>query len=121
MTPCATDRRGRLPTRNPMPPPDDPSPAGPLAAARRALEKGDLTAAVRQVASALGEDPNRADAVALLDEILAAAPDPLELVPSDDLPATSAVVAVGAYILADQGRVPEAIDKLLDVIGDRPD
>ena len=43
------------------------------------------------------------------------------LIPGDDLPATSGLAAVHAYILADQGRVAEAIDKLLGVILDRPD
>jgi tetratricopeptide (TPR) repeat protein len=104
-----------------MAPGDDPSPAGPLAAARDALEKGDLTGAARHVASSLGEDPNRADALAVLDDIIAAAEDPLDLVADDDLPASSGQKAVHAYILADQGRIPEAVDMLLDVVGDRPD
>lgn len=100
---------------------DDAPTAGPLAAARRAFDKGDLAAAARHVASALGEDPNRSDALGLLDEILAAADDPADLIASDELPATSGLAAVHAYILADQGRIPEAIDKLLGVITDRPD
>ncbi|HYT93034.1 MAG TPA: tetratricopeptide repeat protein, partial [Gemmataceae bacterium] len=100
---------------------DDSSSAGHLAAARQALEKEDLSAAVRHIASALGEDPNRSEALALLDEIIAAAEDPLDLIPSDDLPASSGQSAVHAYILADQDRIPEAIDKLLGVIGERPD
>jgi tetratricopeptide (TPR) repeat protein len=100
---------------------DDPGPAGDLAAARNALENDDLPGAVRHVASALGEDPNRSDALGLLDEVLAAASDPLGLIPDDDLPTTSGLAAVHAYILADQGRLPEAVDRLLGVIGDRPD
>src|SRR5262245_29901748 len=102
-------------------PRDDSGPAGPLDAARLALEKGDLPAAARHVASALGEDPNRSDALGLLDEIIAAAADPADLLPDDDLPTTSGLAAVHAYVLADQGRVPEAIDKLLGVISERPD
>jgi tetratricopeptide (TPR) repeat protein len=104
-----------------MPSREDPSPQGPLDAARRALEKEDLPGAVRHIASALGEDPNRSEALALLDEIIAAAEDPMDLVPSDDLPTPSGLAAVHAYILAEQGRVPEAIDKLLGVITERPD
>src|SRR5262245_5067413 len=104
-----------------MPSRDDLNPADPLAAARLTLEQGDLTAAVRHVASALGEDPNRSEALALLDEILAAAEDPLDLIPDDDLPAPSGLRAVRAYVLADQRQIPEAVDTLLDVIGERPD
>jgi tetratricopeptide (TPR) repeat protein len=104
-----------------MAPRNDPGPAGHLAAARQALEKQDLDGAARHVASALGDDPNRSEALTLLDEIIAAAPDPLDLVGSDDLPTPSGLAAVHAYILAHEGRVPEAIDKLLEVILDRPD
>jgi tetratricopeptide (TPR) repeat protein len=104
-----------------MAPRDDSSLAGHLAAARHALENDDLPGAVRHVASVLGEDPNRSDAVALLEEVLAAAADPLGLVPDDELPTASGMAAVYAYILADQGRLPDAVDKLLGVIGDRPD
>jgi tetratricopeptide (TPR) repeat protein len=100
---------------------NDPSPAGHLAAARLALEKQDLPAAARHVGSALGEDPNRSEALSLLDEIIAAAPDPLDLISSDDLPNPSGLEAVHAYILAHEDRVPEAIDKLLGVVLDRPD
>src|SRR5262249_47513175 len=95
---------------------NDPSPAGHLAAARLALENHDLPAAARHVGSALGEDPNRSEALGLLDEIIAAAADPLDLIPSDDLPTPSGLAAVHAYILAHEGRVTEAIDKLLDVV-----
>jgi tetratricopeptide (TPR) repeat protein len=104
-----------------MPPRETPDPSGHLDAARRALEDENLHTATRHVASALGEDPNRSDALSLLDEIIAAAEDPLDLVADDDLPSPSGLVAVHAYILADQGRLPEAIDKLLGVITDRPD
>src|SRR5581483_9833640 len=103
-----------------MPFSNDPNRSGPLAAAREALEAGDLATATRRVAAVLGEDPNRADALALLDEIITAAPDPLALVPEDDLPLPSNLQAVQAYILADQGRLPEAVEKLLGVIVDRP-
>lgn len=104
-----------------MLPQDDPNLTGPLDAGRRALDKGDLATALRQVASALSEDPNRADSLALLDEILAATADPLDLLPADELPTPSGLAAVHAYILADQGRIPEAVDKLLGVVSDRPD
>jgi tetratricopeptide (TPR) repeat protein len=89
--------------------------------ARQALERGDLLGATRHIASVLGDDPNRSDALGLLDEIIAAADDPTDLLPSDDLPVTSGEQAVAAYILANQGDVAEAIDKLLAVILERPD
>jgi len=92
-----------------------------LDAARQALERDDLPAATRLVAAVLGDDPNRSDALALLDEILDAAEDTSALLPDDDLPATSAEQAVAAYILAGDGQVAEAIDKLLAVVADRPD
>jgi tetratricopeptide (TPR) repeat protein len=104
-----------------MAPRDDPSPTGHLAAARTALENEDLAGAVRHVASALSEDPNRSEALTLLDEVLAASDDSLQLLPDDDLPASSGMKAVHAYILADQGRLPEAVEMLLGVITDRPD
>lgn len=104
-----------------MVPRENPDPSSHLDTARRALEDEDLPAATRHVASALGEDPNRSDALSLLDDVIAAAEDPLDLIPDDDLPSPSGLVAVHAYILADQGRLPEAIDKLLGVIADRPD
>jgi tetratricopeptide (TPR) repeat protein len=92
-----------------------------LDTARQALERGDLLGATRHVASVLGEDPNRSDALGVLDEIIATADDPSDLLPSDDLPVTSSLQAVAAYILASQGEVAEAIDKLLGVINERPD
>lgn len=104
-----------------MPPAEDAGPNRHLTNARRALESHDLPAAARHVASALSEDPNRSDSLALLDEILQTADDPLELLSEDELPTTSGLTAVHAYILAEQGRIPEAIDKLLGVILDRPD
>lgn len=93
----------------------------PLAAARLALEEGELPAAARHVASALSEDPNRSEALSLLGDIITAAPDPLDLIPDDDLPTASGLKAIHAYILAEQGQIPEAVDILLDVITDRPD
>gem|GEM_PF-1353476 len=92
-----------------------------LAAARKALEKDDLAGAVRHVATALGEDPNSAEALSVLGEIITAAPDPLSIIPADDLEGSSSLGAVHGYILAEEGRIPEAIHQLLDVIGSRPD
>jgi len=100
---------------------EDPGEQGYLAAARLALEKNDLAGAARQVALALGEDPNRSEALAVLDEVLAAASDPLQLVSTDEMPTPSGLGAVHAYILAGQGRIAEAVDRLLEVISARPD
>jgi serine/threonine-protein kinase len=92
-----------------------------LESARQAHEQGNLRDAVREVAAALAEDPNHADAIAMLDEILHAADEPLELIPDDDFPLPSSLEAVRSWILADQGEVAVAIHKLLDVISERPD
>src|SRR5437764_563192 len=100
---------------------EDSSWANHLAAARQALESDNLSAALRHVASALAMDPNRAEVLSVLDAIIAGADDPFRLLPEDDLPSTSAMRAVHAYLLADQGRLPEAIDELLGVIAERPD
>ncbi|MBY0525560.1 MAG: tetratricopeptide repeat protein [Gemmataceae bacterium] len=90
--------------------------------ARRALDRGDLTEAMRRVAGALGEDPNHPEALPLLDEIIAADPDPLQLAPVDSASEpSSSIKAVHAYILSGQGRLGEAVDMLLDVIVSRPD
>src|SRR5437899_3271516 len=95
---------------------NDPSPSGYLEAARQSLEKGELSAATRHVAAALGEDPNRSDTLGVLEEIIAAAGDPLDLVDTDDLPTPSNLAAVHAYILAHEERLGEAVEKLLGVI-----
>ena len=100
---------------------DDSRTSDSLAAARKALEKDDLVGATRHVASALGEDPNCAEALSLLCEIIAAAPDPLSLIPGDDLEGSSSLGAVHGYILAEEERIPEAIHQLLDVIASCPD
>ncbi len=92
-----------------------------LAAARQALERNDLPGATRLVAAALGDDPNRSDALGLLEEIVEAAEDPTDLLPGDDLPETSSMRAVAAYIHAHQGELVAAIDGLLAVILERPD
>src|ERR1043165_1007560 len=100
---------------------DDSSFATHLAAARQALESENLSEALRHIASALAVDPNHSEALPLLETIIAAADDPLNLFPDDGLPSTSAMSAVHAYLLAHQDRVPEAIDQLLGVIAERPD
>ena len=55
-----------------------------LAAVRQALERDDLPGATRLVAAVLGDDPNRSDALALLEEIIDAAEDPTDLLPGDE-------------------------------------
>ena len=104
-----------------MPPQHDSAFTGFLQAARQALENRELEAATRQVAAALGEDPNHIDALSLLDEIITTAPDPLTLIPDDDMPLTSTLAAVRCYLLAAEGDVAEAIHKLLEVVTERPD
>jgi tetratricopeptide (TPR) repeat protein len=99
----------------------DDSRLGALAAARKALEKDDLAGAIRHVASALGEDPNCAEALSLLGEVIALTPDPIGLISADEMATSSSLGAVFAYILAEEERIPEAIHQLLEVIGSCPD
>lgn len=97
------------------------SPEEDIAIARAALAKGDHAHAAHHVAAALGEDPNRADWLALLDQVIAAEPDAEKLAPIQGAKPPFCTVAVHAYILAHQGRVAEGLDLLLQTIHVRPD
>jgi hypothetical protein len=97
------------------------TPDDAVGAARTALEKGRRAEATRLLASALAEDPHRSERLGLLDEVIAAADDPEQLVTEDELPLSSALRGVRAYILAGRGRVAEAVHQLLEVVGSRPD
>ena len=84
-----------------MPQPD-PSPEQDMAIARDALAKNDLPHAAHHIAWALQADPENQDALGLLDQIIAAAPDAAALVPMQSS-MSSAEAAVHAYIRAEQG------------------
>src|SRR5262245_12613755 len=97
-------------------PPAAPSPA--LAEALRLRDQGDLAGAARALAGPLAADPGDAEALRLLDEILAASRDPGKLLaagapsPEED--------AVRAYALARAGQVAKATVLLFDVALSRP-
>src|SRR5262245_46354539 len=93
------------------------SPDDDVALARRALADGDPQHAATHLAAALAVDPLRTDWLALLDQTLDAAPDPLALAPiGGDRPPYFGTVAVHAYALAKLGRVGEAVDVLCQLV-----
>lgn len=94
------------------------SAAREAAIARSALDAGDLAHALLHIGTALMTDPARADWIALIDEVIAAARereiDPLSIAPLGP-ESHFATVAVHAHLLADSGRTADAIGLLLEV------
>jgi hypothetical protein len=90
------------------------------ALARTALAQGDLASALHHVGCALTHDPMNPDRMAMLGQIIAAAPDPLWLV-ERGAATTFVDVANKAYVLAWLRRWPEALDLITDVAELRPD
>lgn len=91
-----------------------------IALARSALAQRDLRHALHHVGCALTHDPMNRERMMLLNEIIAAAPDPMALVELDG--ETSFVDAANrAYVLAWMRRWPEALDLITDVAEVRPD
>jgi tetratricopeptide (TPR) repeat protein len=80
-----------------------------LAIARQALDAGDLGHALQHVAWALASDSESPIARALLDRIIAAARDPLQLVSLDKPEVHYSIVAVRAFILARRHQMDEAL------------
>ena len=102
-----------------MPQPD-PSPEQDMAIARAALAKNDLPHAAHHIAWALQADPENQDALALLDQIIAAAPDAATLVPMQPS-MSSAEAAVHAYIRAEEGDYATALQIISQVNTALPD
>ena len=100
--------------------PGQPTPEQDLELARRALVERDLAHAAHHIACAFGVDPGRADAMAVADELIAQASDPLELTRIDG-DAYYGAVALRAYVLYRAGQLADAVAHLLAVIGARPD
>ncbi len=97
------------------------SPDDDIAIARKALAEGDVKHALHHLAGALAADPNRPDWLALLDEALSRAEDPLALLPiKTPQPPYFGTVALHAYALAHLGRVGEAVDLILQIIHNYP-
>jgi len=91
-----------------------------VALARQALAQRDLKHAMHHVGCALTHDPMNRERMMLLNEIIAAAPDPMALV---DFQGEASFVdaANKAYVLAWMRRWPEALDLITDVAEVRPD
>jgi tetratricopeptide (TPR) repeat protein len=103
-----------------MHPATEPTPDEDIARARAALAKGEFAHAALHVGYALCDDPTRQEWLALLDQIIAAAPGPLALAPPD-AGEEYALTALRAYLQAKQGRTADALEGLLRIIPDIPD
>lgn len=104
---------------------DDFCPAsGPdddIALAREAIAAGDLRHAAFHAARALTADPGRREWLLILDQVIDAAAEPLDLFPLDEEGTAFPTAAAHAYALGRLGRVPEALDLLFKTILARPD
>jgi tetratricopeptide (TPR) repeat protein len=90
------------------------------ALARQALAQRDLPHALHHIGCALTHDPMHRERMQLLNEIIAAAPDPMALVQLEgDVSFVDA--ANKSYVLAWMGRWVEALDLVTDVAEIRPD
>jgi tetratricopeptide (TPR) repeat protein len=97
-----------------------PNPDDELAIAEAVFAKGEHKHAANHLASVLVFDPHRADALALLNQLIAAVADPLELAPLEKETYVG-TGAMRAYILARIGKIADAVDVLLQVVTARPD
>lgn len=97
------------------------SPEQDVEIARRALQEGELRHAAHHIGCALRADPTREEWVELLDEILAAAPDPLALSQAEEKQGLFVgTAAVRARTLVKLDRPVEALELLLDMIASQP-
>jgi tetratricopeptide (TPR) repeat protein len=96
------------------------TPEGDADLARQALAAGDLPHAIHHVGCALASNPVNADWMALLAQIVGAAPDPMKLVEIEG--DTSFIDAANrSYVLAWMRKWEEALDLITDVAEIRPD
>jgi tetratricopeptide (TPR) repeat protein len=110
------------PNNQPSPPPGTVpvSPEKALEAAKAALASGDFKAAAQQCSLGLATAPGNAEQVEVATQLFAAAPDALSLVPLE--PTTFyGVVALRAVFLQKAGKLPEALELLVQVMAVRPD
>jgi tetratricopeptide (TPR) repeat protein len=82
--------------------------------AEKALSQGDYSNAAYYVALVLGNEPNNPTCLALLDRIIKTVPESCELISPEEK--YFALVAVRAYILAEQGDLDRAMQLLLQVL-----
>lgn len=89
--------------------------------ARQALARSDLAQALFHASSALATDPTNAEWRALVDQVIARAPDATVFVRPDEAKADFITAATRAYVYAAKGRFAEALVTVADVVAFRPD
>jgi tetratricopeptide (TPR) repeat protein len=100
--------------------PEPPSVEQELPTARKALGRGDPRHAVAHLAQALDQQPGNPAARALLDQAIAAAADPLALVPCDEPGRPYPLVAVRAYVHWQRGERDAALSLMAQIYHDVP-
>lgn len=103
-----------------MTPNSQPTSDQDIASARQALADNDLKHAAHHIAWALQADPENVAALAILDQIVAASPDPKTVVPLQSS-MSSAEVAVHAYMSAERGDYDTAFNLIGQVNTALPD
>src|SRR5690242_12510145 len=89
-----------------------------LDAARRAVGRRNCAAAVAHLVNVVPHAPSHPAVTAVLDDLVAAAPDPRQLVPSG--PAGYGAAAVHAYALGKAGQAGEAYQVLRQLVTANP-
>lgn len=103
-----------------MTPDSQPTPDQDIVIARQALAENDLKHAAHHIAWALQTDPENVAALAILDQLVAASPDPKTVVPLQSS-MSSAEVAVHAYMSAERGDYDTAFNLIGQVNTALPD
>ncbi|XXY22862.1 hypothetical protein WME88_24930 [Sorangium sp. So ce216] len=98
----------------------DPTDADYAAAARSALSKKDFRLAIEQASAAVALQPQHEAHLRLLDEVIATARRPIELVMLSPEGAFYGLCAARARVLARLNRVAEALDALFQTAAFRP-
>jgi len=100
--------------------PGVPTPAEDLAIAKKLLAAGDPKHAAQHAGFGLAVEPTSPAQLELADQLFAATPDPLALVPLEST-TYFGVVALRAHFLHKLGKLPEALELLVQVMAVRPD
>ncbi len=100
--------------------PGVPTPAEDLAIAKKLLAAGDAKHAAQHAGFGLAVEPTSPAQLELADTLFAATPDPLALVPLEST-TYFGVVALRAHFLHKLGKLPEALELLVQVMAVRPD
>src|SRR5262245_9381886 len=103
-----------------MGPSTEPNVDHELAAAEHALRRGELSHAAHHLAVALLVAPARREGQDLINRLIAAVPEPLELAPFDQM-GYAGTAALRACILARQGQLSDAVWLVLQVVMAKPD